>query len=177
MGTGGGTNDNSLHLTDMRRMTDIFLQEAFAGINMQGSKLRTYAKIKLEQGYESYLSLMKNIEKRTAVTKIRLSNHDLMIERGRHQRLDINQRNCPLCPENALEDELHLLLTCNTFSSFRKDLFRVAKHFIPRFETLSKEEQLKKLLSSDNVIISTGNFLYKTLGVRRFLLNEHKNVI
>ena len=177
MGIGGGANDDFLHITAMRRMTDIFHQEAFAGINTQGSKLRTYAKIKLEQGYEGYLSTMKNVEKRTAVTKIRLSNHDLMIEKGRHQRLELNQRNCPLCPENVLEDESHLLLTCNTFSSFRKDLFSVAKQFIPRFEYLNKEEQVKTLLSNENVIISTGNFLYKTLEVRRFLLNEHKNVM
>ena len=76
-------NDSLLPITAIKRMSDIFHQESFAEINKEGNKLRTYAKIKLEKGYENYLSIMANVEKCTAVTKIRLSNHDLMIE-GRH---------------------------------------------------------------------------------------------
>ena len=109
MGIGGGTNDSLLPITAIKRMSGIFHQESFAEINKEGNKLRTYAKIKLEKGYENYLSIMANVEKRTAVTKIRLSNHDLMIEKGRHQRLHLSQRNCPFCFGNLLENESHLL--------------------------------------------------------------------
>ena len=121
----------------------IFHQESFAEINKEGHKLRTYAKIKLKKGYANYLSIMANVEKRTAVTKIRPSNHDLMIEKGRHQRLHLSQRNCPFCYGNLLENESHLLLRCSTFSLLLKELFVVTKQFIPRFEFLSKDEQLK----------------------------------
>ena len=147
MGIGGGTNDSLLPITAIKRMSDIFQQESFAEINKEGNKLRTYAKIKLEKGYENYLSIMANVEKRTAVTKIHLSNHDLMIEKGRHQRLHLSQRNCPFCFGNLLENESHLLLRCSTFSLLRKELFVVTKQFIPRFEFLSKDEQLKTLLT------------------------------
>ena len=85
--------------------------------------------------------------------------HDLMVEKGRHQRLNLSQRNCPFCFGNLLENESHLLLTCNTFSILRKELCVVAKQFIPRLELLSKEEQLKALLSDGKVVISTGILL------------------
>ena len=103
MGIGGGTNDNLLPITAIKRMSDIFHQESFAEINKEGNKLRIYAKIKLEKGYKNYLSIMANVEKRTAVTKIRLSNHGLMIEKGRYQKLHLSQRNCPFCFGNLLE--------------------------------------------------------------------------
>ena len=177
MGIGGGTNDSLLPITAIKRMSDIFHQESFAEINKEGNKLRTYAKIKLEKGYENYLSIMANVEKRTAVTKIHLSNHDLMIEKGRHQRLHLSQRNCPFCFGNLLENESHLLLRCSTFSLLRKELFVVTKQFIPRFEFLSKDEQLKTLLSDGKIVISTGIFLQKAHALRRFLLDEHKKVI
>ena len=120
---------------------------------------------------------MANVEKRTVVTKIHLSNHDLMIEKGRHQRLHLSQRNCPFCFGNLLENESHLLLRCSTFSLLRKELFVVTKQFIPRFEFLSKDEQLKTLLSDGKIVISTGIFLHNALALRRFLLGGHKNVI
>ena len=46
----------------------MFHQEAFAEINRHESKMRTYAKIKLVEGYENYLSTIKNVEKHIAVT-------------------------------------------------------------------------------------------------------------
>ncbi len=180
IGIGGNTDNRLVHLNAMKRMTDIFHQEAFAKINSEGSKLRNYAKFKLKVGYERYLSSMKSVTKRTAVTKIRLSNHDLMIEKGRHQGLELNQRHCPLCLENSeylLEDELHLLLVCNTFSHFRETLFGASEQCIQRFQYLNKEEKLKNLLSNENIMIHTGEFLIKALGVRTFLLNKHKNRI
>ena len=121
---------------------------------------------------------MKNVAKRIAVTKIRLSNHELMIEKGRHQGLEFGLRNCPLCLENSkylLEDELHLLLVCNTFSHLREILFGASKQCVQRFEHLNNAEKLNHLLSNENLMIHTGEFLIKALGVRNVLMNKHKN--
>ena len=138
--------------------------------------MRTYAKIKQEQGIENYLNSVTNVDRRIHLSKVRLSNHDLVIEKGRHQGLAINQRNCPLCPGNVLEDEFHFLLECQTFSFLRDELSAQAKHFFPRFDSLSKEQQIRILLSDENLVNHSGNFLQKALGLRRFLLNKHKNV-
>ena len=62
------------------RMKDIFHQEAFAAINMESSKLRTYKLIKGEIS-EGYLSTVQNVKDRKTLTKFRLSNHTLRIEK------------------------------------------------------------------------------------------------
>ena len=58
--------------------------------------------MKTEAGREQYLDSIKNIKDRTALTKIRFSNHELMIEKGKHLDLQENQRLCPLC-DNKVE--------------------------------------------------------------------------
>ena len=90
-------------------MTDIFHQHAFSDINRSDSRLRTYGILKLEPGFENYLNELKSIKERTALTKFRLSNHVLMIEKGRHKKIDRTLRYCPFCP-GVVEDEKHFLL-------------------------------------------------------------------
>ena len=86
----------SIFKTDQKlfeRLCDIFPQETFEKIGGQNSKLRTYAVFKKVQGYEEYLT--ENVLVRKNVTKFRLYNHKLMIEVGRHQKLQANERYCP----------------------------------------------------------------------------------
>ena len=49
------------------------------------TKLRTYRNFKNEYKMESYLSAVKQFKFRKAMSKLRLSNHCLHIERGRYQ--------------------------------------------------------------------------------------------
>ena len=49
-------------------------------------KLDTYFTFKTSYNYENYLDI-NNIEKRTMLTKFRLSNHCLKIETGRHEHI------------------------------------------------------------------------------------------
>ena len=158
-------------------MTDIFHQNAFAEINRNDSKLRTYAKIKKEQGLESYLNVVTNIEKRIHLCKIRLSNHELNIEKGRHQGLEVYQRECPLCPGHLVEDEIHFLLFCKTFSIFREKLFDESTKHLPRFPCISREEQMVYILSENNIVNTTGMFIQKSIELRRFILNKYKNIM
>ena len=55
---------------------------------------------------------------RTAITKIRLSNHEVMIENGRHQGLQLNQRLCPFC-RNVVEKEQDFIRSCETLKVHR----------------------------------------------------------
>ena len=177
MGIGGGDINEFVDKTAMQRMTDILHQEAFAEINRDGSKLRTYAKLKQEPGIETYLNTITNVDRRIHLCKIRLSNHELMIEKGRHQGLEIKDRNCPFCPENLLEDELHFLLTCDTYSLLSEELFAETEHLSPRFKSFSKEQQMKILLQQENIVNFCGIYIQKAVELRRFILDKHKNVI
>ena len=94
IGIGGDSRNERVHKTAMKRMSDIFHQEAFTEINRDRSKLRTCGKIKSKIGMEKYLLRIPNVEKRIIVSRFCLSNHDL-IEKCRHHKLELNQRNCP----------------------------------------------------------------------------------
>ena len=177
LGIGEDNKSNLLGIRAMQRMADIFHQEAFTDINREGSKLRTYAKLKSQRGLENYLNTITNVENRICLSKVRLSNHDLMIEKGRHLRLEAYQRNCPLCPLAVVEDESHFLLECQTFSLLRDEMFLHAKYLFTGFENLSREQKLKYLLSDDKMMTHTGTYLQKGLKLRRFLLNKHKNAL
>ena len=103
-------------------LTDGFHQVAFANINEESSKLRTYATFKKSIGYGTYLSHIKNATRRRRISKFRLSNHALIIETGRHNRIPKELRFCPLCT-NSVETEVHFLLLCPTDNMRRNILY------------------------------------------------------
>ena len=70
--------------------------------------LGTYRLFKNNISLEPYLS-MKNDEQRILLSKLRISNHNLEIERGRHRGLQAKERICKLCLKEV-EDEIHFLL-------------------------------------------------------------------
>jgi hypothetical protein len=47
-------------------------------------KSRTYVTFKGNFGREHYLAIIKNFDQRKSITKLRISAHQLNIERGRH---------------------------------------------------------------------------------------------
>ena len=103
------------------RLMDTFYQEAFRDINRDGCKLRMFAKLKTDIGMAKYLTHSQHIDSRIALTKIRLSNHDLMIEKGRHSIVNETERFYPFCM-NIVESEEHFLQRCATFSPLHATL-------------------------------------------------------
>ena len=70
------------------------------------SKADTYKVFKTIPTFENYLECIKNIKHLKSFVKLRLSDHNLMIEEGRRKRPMIprNERLCDTC--NKLEDEI-----------------------------------------------------------------------
>ena len=157
------------------RFVDIFHQNAFAEIKSDSSKLRTYSLFKTEIGYENYLSEITSVYERKSLTKFRLSNHTLMIEKGRHLRIDRHSRLCKFCSQ--VEDEIHFLIKCKTFELHRKKLFETASNDIFYFNHLSDQAKFIVLLKNPAIVHYTSDYVHKTLGIRDFLLEEHKNYI
>ena len=114
----GRTNDPETIV--FKKCIDIFHRRAFTEITSENSKLRTYGIFKNEVREEPYLRIVKNVKDRISMSKFRLSNHKLMIEKGRHRNLDKTMRICPFC--SAVEDEIHFLLKCKPFRFLRADL-------------------------------------------------------
>ena len=106
------------------------------------NKLRTYAKFKKEFELENYIITVP-FSKRRMFTKLRISSHQLAIEKGRHMRVpqDDNikcnfcahvknscicnrfkyNRICRFC--EVVEDENHFMLQCPIYNQTRKELF------------------------------------------------------
>ena len=165
--------DKDTYSKALQRLKDIFQQEAFSDIQRDDSKLRTYSLFKTSWGYEQYLSEISSIEERTALTKLRLSNHALMIEKGRHVRTEASIRFCPFCP-TEVEDEQHFLMKCKCFSHLRKDLFiktRITAPFSPYIPT---EQKFITLMNNSTIIGKTAQYIFKAFELREFLLAKCK---
>ena len=167
-----------VHKVYFTRIVDIFHQNSFADIRREDSKLRTYALIKTDTGIERYLNHIKNTKDRIMFTKFRLSNHNLMIEKGRHRNIDKSLRFCPFCP-NIVEDEIHFLIKCKCtcYSAARDVLFKtvVEENKVPNFIYLETREQSNILLTHPDIVQHTAQYITKTMAIRDFLIAKHKN--
>ena len=72
---------------------------------------------------ELYLTHIKDYKLCKAVTKFRLSSHDLNIEKDRHLKIKADERFCPFCKDNSIEDEKHALMDCHLYRDIRSHLF------------------------------------------------------
>ena len=162
--------------TYFQRINDIFHQLSFAKIREKGSKLRTYSLFKKDIGYENYLTKVTSVQKRVALTKFRLSNHTLMIEKGRHLKIEINKRYCPFCP-NHIEDEIHFLFVCKTFEKHRKIFLKKIENIIGSDLGITSELKLIRIMTDPLLIKITAEYVQNTMGIRTFLLEKYKNNI
>ena len=112
--------DRNVHTKLSQRLCDIFHYGAIKTITSGESKLRTYGKIKKHIGFESYLNDVTNVRDRVAMTKLKLSNHKLMIEVGRHKNIDKDNRLCSTY--SVVETEIHFLAECPLYSDLRSSL-------------------------------------------------------
>ena len=154
-------------------MKDIFHQESFSEICKENSKLRTYSLIKNTIGNEKYLNKIENIQERISLAKFRLSNHELMIEKGRHLKIERHCRLCPFCPEKV-EDEMHFLLDCKCFSKLRMELFEKTYQKIPSFPYHINAQKFVILMTDSNIIPVTAKYIFKMMELRNSLMENHK---
>ena len=128
-------------------LSDQFHQNALQSINNEGSKLRTYALFKTKIGFEGYLSGIKEYKIRTQVSKLRLSDHSLLIETGRHKKLPKEMRVCPFCPK-LVENEFHFLLICPTYTIMRDRILNILGENYPVFKLYSLDEKFKYIMTN-----------------------------
>ena len=156
IGIGSESDIDDIQKSTFEKLKERFHQDSFAEINSNTSKLRTYAKLKSEAGFEKYIKFTENIMDRTAITKLRLSNHELMIEKGRHQGQEINQRLCPFC-ENSVETEQHFLINCKNFRIHRTQFFTSVTEINNDFDNFDEDDKFHFLLTDIEALKLTGS--------------------
>ena len=167
------TKGTNTHKNVFQRLSDNFHQSALSQIENDSSKLRTYSLLKTSLGYEDYLDEVKNTKHRISLTKLRLSNHSLMIEKGRHLKINKNLRHCPFCP-NIVEDEMHFLVTCKTYHKLRcpKLQSNLSLHTI---DNEIERRTFVKILSDKSNIKEIAASIYKMFQCREFLIKNPRN--
>ena len=84
-------------------------------------RLEFYCKHKNVFKFEEYLHL-PSFDKRKAITKLRCSDHELEIEKGRHKNIPREARCCKFCNKNEIETEKHSLFECNYYDDIRTEI-------------------------------------------------------
>ena len=155
----------------LTKMLDHFHEEVLHTI--KSNKLRTYALFKKEPGREHYLSEIKNVKIRTQLTKFRISDHNLMIEKGRHKGLDKTKRFYPFCI-NKIEDEIHFSIKCPTYKNFRAPFLHSMFAEYVNVEHIPDKDLFICPMSLSSVDVP--NFIHKAFELRNFLIDEPKRV-
>ena len=160
-----------IHKNIFQRLSDIFHQFSFGNIRANTSKLRTYAILKKDIGFERYLSEIKNVPIRIHMSKFRLSNHRLMIEVGRHNDTPKEKRFCPFCP-SKIENEFHFLFECPIYNNLRTNLIEPIMNATRR--DLSGDLKIQLLMS--NIDTNTCLYIANSMELRSFLLSRPKRL-
>ena len=118
-------------------------------------KLEFCRSLKTDHTTSSYLDLIRGTAGRRALIKLRISNHKLMIEIGRYNQTTKDNRYCPFCGSNLIEDEVHFLFQCPTYSMIRNIFYHKVKTLIPNITQLPIDGLINELMNSFNYFINT----------------------
>ena len=137
--------------------------------NLNHNKLRTYCTFKASFTMEPYLSLVRNRNQRSFISRLAVGSHTLAVELGRRTRpaTPLEQRVCVYCqspPASAgtpslppgpstqeaghppVDTEHHFLVKCSTFAVQRNCLYGKIKTLLPNFDLLTDEEKFVQLV-------------------------------
>ena len=102
------------------------------GSEEKGNKLRTYRKLKEKYEIENFLKLDIVRSDVSNFIRIRISNSTLMVEKGRHRKINLANRICPLC-RSEVEDEFHFSMICDKLKDIRDKFFQKLTDIVPLF--------------------------------------------
>ena len=96
-----------------------------------------------------------------------------MIETGRYDQIPRDNRLCPSCKSNQIEDEIHLLFHCTKYCSFRDEFYKKIENQIPNITQLPPMQATKKLMNSDNYLnTQLMKFILRCLSLRNNLRQQ-----
>ena len=144
-----------------QRIFDTYYQSWYANIN-NSSRLSMYSRYKHDFQFESYLDTIHDKQFRIALTKFRLSSHDLAIERGRFENIPRDERICRYCNLNMIENEYHFLLVCPLYGDLRRKYF---KNYYCRWPTLNKFDDLLSK-QTKQMTLNLSKYLYFAMKLR-----------
>ena len=164
-------NENIFLSLFCQRVKDIFTQKCFSDIDST-PKAHHYKYFKSNLAPEYYLSLDISYVYKKMLSNFRCSNHDLMIEKGRHLGIDRQLRICPLCKQkknlNIIEDEFHFFFECMEYENLRLLYFN--KNWL-RNKNRNKFHRILEL-KDRGTVLKVSKFLVDAFNLRKALLEN-----
>jgi hypothetical protein len=152
----------NIHLLPIKlRILELYKQTWYGSIN-NSPRLESYCLMKHNFEFENYLDFIKDNKLRIALTRLKVSSHNLFIETGRYLNIDRNERKCQNCNMNVVENEFHFILVCPKFSELRK---KYLKKYYYQWPTIQKLENLFTNKSKP-VIINIAKYIYHATNSR-----------
>ena len=156
-----------------QRIKDIFIQDQSSHI-LNSNKLIFYQNIYKNNYIRSkYVDILYRKTDRSTLCKIRLSAHNLEIEKGRQLSIPTNERLCKICNSGNIEDEQHFLFSCHKYS-FVRDQYKIKlSNILNRDITTFNNNFLKECLNSNSntVLKITCCFIEDCLSIRNNILS------
>ena len=109
-------------------------------------KLRTYVQFKETFETEEYVRHCSSRRKRSLLAQFRMSILPIALETGRFKGLPIEERICKLCDRNAVEDEIHVLCSCDLYHSMRDTMYNRITQRHENFVNLDNESKFQLLM-------------------------------
>ena len=102
-----------------------------------------------------------------SLSRFRLSSHSLEVEIGRYFNIPRNERICPLCTTNSIENEHHFLLVCPMCKDLRRKSF---KSYCCIWPTLNKFDNIMPSVKK-NEILNLSKYIYFASKLRNDIVN------
>ena len=126
--------------------------------NLDHNKLRVYRQFKSSFSAEPYITLVRNRNQRSSLTRMRISAHLLASETLRRTRpvTPLSQRFCAYCQtgsdndDKSVDTEHHFIMDCKVFKNTRNNLFEKLSSAIPGFKDLSDHNKFVTLMCPVN---------------------------
>ena len=100
---------------------------------------------------ENFLKL--DIDSSDISNFVRLRISILMIGKGRHRKIDLENRVCPIC-KFEVEDELHFTIKCTKLQGLRNKFYEKISDILPSFYNLSDSEIFHHIFHSNDYDVS-----------------------
>ena len=141
-------------------------------------KATSYNLFKFAPTPEKYISVIPNQKHKTALCRLRVSSHNLMIEKGRHARPKIERENrkCPICTQ-TVEDECHFILNCPLYDDNRVELTQEVKKTCFNYDQMNDIQKFIFIMSNENenIIKNLAKYIFYSMKKRNEFLNPETN--
>lgn len=148
------------------------IHSKFGQDGKSSNKLKMYSKVKTCYSVEPYLVNSLPVTITRAIAKLRISAHNLEIEKGRRQTNYVlpQDRLCKCCSMNEIEDEIHFIVNCPSYDSIRSRTLALCFDI----DRLTPTETLTKLFCSEEhgVLLRLGNFIVESFKLRESIIDS-----